>query len=468
MLPLSLQEIINATKGKLLTSTPLAQRIKGISTDTRTLKSGELFIALRGPNFDGHNFIKDALQHGASGIIISQPNFYLAKRFKKIPFIKVTDTIKALGNLARFYRSKIKATVIAITGSNGKTTTKEMIYHILSRLPVPRTGQTGHHTVLRSQKSYNNFIGVPLTLLRIRPEHKYAILELGTNQKGEIAYLAQIVRPHLGVIINISEAHLEGLGNLREVTREKSSLFQYLAPPRIAIFNADNKRLVKPMLKSAEYKIWTFGTSRSADIKGTGLKIEPPTLEFIINKRFHCVLPVMGSWNMDNALAAITVARSLGLGIKDTIRSLKTFKLPPMRMEKESIRGVMLINDAYNANPRSVTLAIDEIERIESQGQKIMVLGDMLELGQYSKRCHESIADKISNSQIDILVAVGKEVRVTIERLIKLKAKPTFFHFDSANQAGDFLKNYVRSGDLVFLKGSRRIGLEEVIARLKS
>jgi len=453
MLPLSIAEIIKATQGKLLNKAPHPRHIKGFSTDSRTLKKGDVFIALKGPNFDGHKFINTVIRRGASAIIASQKPQSINKN---IPLIKVTDTLKALGQIAAAYRAKIRIPIIAVTGSNGKTTTKEMIYHILS----------GKQTGIRSEKSFNNFIGVPLTLLAIRPRHQFAVLELGTNHRGEIDYLARMTRPDIGIITNVSAVHLSGLGSINGVAREKRSLFKHLNTHGTALFNLDNPWL-KEIPKYAEYKIVTFGTTPKARFYGTGFRTDHKSITFTVNNKLICRLPITGRWNMDNALTALAAASAAGTQLSDSIKRLNTFQLPSMRMEQQCVRGTSFINDAYNANPLSVTLTIDEINQRTSSNRKIMVLGDMGELGPASSRLHAELGDKIMPTDINVLITVGREVKATVNRLKQLKAPQTLFHFNSSVEAGDFLKTYIQKGDIVLLKGSRALGLERIITQVK-
>lgn len=458
MLPISFQEIIEAIGAKLYRPATLPKRIKSISTDTRTIKPDEIFIALTGPRYHGHKFINEAVRRGAAGIITQQPFRKRDKYPKRIPILYVRNTTKALGQLASYHRSKLNIPIIAVTGSNGKTTTKEMIYHILS----------ADHPGIRSKKSYNNFIGVPLTLLTIRPHHKFAVLELATNHRGEISALAQIVKPNIGVITNVSATHLEGLGSIRNVAREKWTLFKHLAPRGTAIFNISDPWL-KKMPKYAEnihsglYKVVTFGNSNRADVCGKNLKSDRHGIHFKINNKLSCQLSITGGWNMENALAAMATTSVLGVKLQEAINRLRNFTSPPMRMETEIIRGATFINDAYNANPHSVTLVINELEHLTTPGRKILILGDMCELGKYSRKFHIALGNQIRRTNIDTILTVGQAVRHTSAQLNKLNARQILFHFNSAITAGNFLRNYVKPNDLVLLKGSRTMELEKVL-----
>jgi UDP-N-acetylmuramoyl-tripeptide--D-alanyl-D-alanine ligase len=472
---LRLSDIISSTRGKLLNRNVRTNGflIKHISTDTRSLKKGDLFVALKGANFDGHKFIPQAQKREASSVIVSVKPAQLSA---KAPIIKVSDTTRALGDIARFYRRLVGAKIIAITGSNGKTTTKEMIYHILSKC--------GYKTV-RSPKSFNNAVGVPLTMFSIDSSHKYAIFEVGTNHPGEIAYLAGIIRPDIAVITNIGASHLDGLGSLKAVAREKASLLKSLGKNGIAIIPSHNK-LLAPYLKKAPYKIVTIPPAKAkASSGGFRFKFGPilrmghPIIGSPRTSRcpsggergkHQGYLPVMGACNISNAMAALVTVRALGINIKKAINALKSFHLPPMRMEKESAGGVTFINDAYNSNPQSASAIINEIKSIKAKGRKILVFGSMNELGSYSKKYHAGIADEIISARPDAVLAVGEETRITAQRVYEKfprTGKIVLSYFSSAAQAGDYLGSYLKKGDMVILKGSRAVGLEETLKRAK-
>jgi UDP-N-acetylmuramoyl-tripeptide--D-alanyl-D-alanine ligase len=458
MIPLHLDELIRSTGGKLLTPY-VPKLIKGISVDTRTTKRDNLFIAIKGANFDGHDFIINAIKRNAAVIILSHiPN--ITKRSLRLnnhaTLIKVDDTIKALGNIARYYRSKLSAQVIAIGGSNGKTTTKDMIAHILSK----------YYQVVKSPKSYNNFVGLPLTILSADNRTEYLVAEIGTNKTGEINYLAKILKPHIAVITNISATHLEGLKNLSGVFREESSLFRHLSSENMAIFESSNKQL-KRLSKYAEYNTLTFGTDSKATIKAEKIQTKPDSINFLIalkDKGYNsCTLPVLGVWNIKNALAAFAVAYKIGMKPIKICKTLTDFKLPGMRMEKHFINGVTFINDAYNANPTSVALNIRGLSEMQVPTRKIFILGEMRELGKYSRRFHQDIANNIFASSIDILITIGSESKWTIKKLLRTKTRILSLYYNDVTEAIPSIKKIIRKNDTVLLKGSRNNSLEKII-----
>ncbi|MCK4909225.1 MAG: UDP-N-acetylmuramoyl-tripeptide--D-alanyl-D-alanine ligase, partial [Planctomycetes bacterium] len=463
MFSFSVHEVIKTVKGVLLTPVSYDQMIRNISTDTRNFKPGSLFFALRGKNFDGHDFIKTAVARKASGLVISQRNFKITGSMKKIPVIRVANTTQALGQMARHYRNQLPALIIAITGSNGKTTTRKMLAHLLTR----------NKNIIQAKKSFNNMIGVSLTLLGADTTTEYIILELGSNHPGEIDQLASICRPHIGLITNIGASHLQGFKNMLGVAREKKSLIEHLDYPAIAIWETPNKwfnRSKSSRLainsKYTDYRLVSFSTKKG-DIKGSDLVIKPHGIEFMVNEQLPCTIPILGKWNMKNALAALAAGMALGLNLKESIARMKDFTLPPMRMEVHHLKNITVINDAYNANPSSVRCVIEEFKSMKTASRKIFVLGDMLELGRESRSCHRQAVQSIIKSGVQTLVGIGKELKPILARLDGKHKKMTIAHFNSAEEAGDFLGGYVKAKDMIILKGSRGIGLEAILPRIK-
>ncbi|MFA5793616.1 MAG: UDP-N-acetylmuramoyl-tripeptide--D-alanyl-D-alanine ligase [Candidatus Brocadiia bacterium] len=458
MIPLSIPEILGAVNGRVISGQKdlTARRISHISTDTRTAVKGSAFFALKGPNFDGHNFIRQAVRRGAAVLVVSSP-------VKPVPagvvVIKVTDTLKALGDLAGYYRSLFSCPVIVVTGSNGKTTTKEMLAHILSR-----QGPTAS-----SPKSFNNYIGLPLTIFGLEPRHRYAVLEAGTNRPGEIAYLGRIARPDVAVITNVAPTHLEELKSLEGIAREKASLFGCLAPGGVGLYNADSK-LIKKFIPKDENTIEAFSLNKDGGIvQVTGVKDAGNGIKFNVAARgergvYACRLPMAGGWNANNALAAIAAARAVGVPISQSCRALGSFKAPSMRMERRILKGVTYINDAYNANPTAVSCALQALAK-EKAGRRIFVFGEMRELGRYTRLYHRAAARDIIRAGLDALVCVGAATKETLKALPK--NKPAYrVYCNDVNQAVNWLGRIVQKGDIVLLKGSRTIGLEKILSEL--
>ena len=452
MIPLYLYEIIKAVNGRIINYKPLS--ISRVSTDSRAIKKGDLFVAIKGDNFDGHNFVNKAISQGASAVVVS--HIPKGSKRSKTPIIKVKDTLLALGDIAGYYRKRLAIPVIAVGGSNGKTTTKDMIAHILSK----------KYVVAKSYKSFNNFIGLPLTILSADARTEYLVAEVGTNQPGEIAYLSEILKPDIAVITNISATHLDGLKTPAGVFREESSLFKSLQNSATAVFDSTNKGL-KRLSKYAEYKSVTFSINGQSDIRAERIKVSPAGIRFTVHRgggHYDCFIPVLGSWNIKNALAAFAAVQHLGVKPKEICEALKDFKLPAMRMDKRLRGGVTFINDAYNANPVSVGLVIGDLSGMKTPGRKVLVFGEMRELGRYSRRFHEEAADNIAKSRIDMLVAIGPETRCTVNKLLRLKPKDkTVLYYETVDKALPTLNKILKPGDTVLLKGSRANALEKII-----
>lgn len=428
--------------------------LKGVSTDTRHLKAGELFIALKGNNFDGHDFVPRALELGAAGVLISREIGALPEG---LLVVQVEDTLEALGMLARYYREKLPAEVIAVTGTNGKTTTKEILHHLLS--PTFR--------MVSSPGNFNNSIGVPLSLFQLEPYHELAVVEMGTSAPGEIRRLSCIARPDIGVLTNISEAHLEGLGSMEGVAASKAELLEGISPDGALVFNSDNL-WCQVIAKGFSGRRISFGIYERADIKGEQIKKEGGGLTFTVNRQHKVWLPTLGLHNVYNALAALAVGYCLGLNIGSLSQGLRDFSPPPMRMERHRTGGITIINDAYNANPRSVDAALAEYSRLEVSGRKFFICGDMAELGSETPRFHHDLGQRIAKSGVDFLLLVGRHAHFVAqaaraegmpeERVLLCDSHEALYH-------SAVLK--LKEGDSVLLKGSRCMRLEEVCEQLK-
>jgi len=443
-----LTDIIKATKGTLLQGNP-KKEIKAFSIDSRTLKRRDLFIAIKGTKFNGHNFIKEATRKGAAGILVSKAPKY--KLSDSIAIIKVKDTTKALGDIARYKRIKSKATVIAVTGSNGKTTTKDMIASILKR----------RFSVLSTKDTENNNIGLPLTLLRLKHE-KFCVLEMGMNHPGEIDYLAGIARPDVGVINNIGPCHLEHLKDLEGVFKAKMELLKHMKKNSTLVVNGDDPYLSR--IKKASLRIIRFGLGEENQTKATSVTFKGGRPVFAINDGYRIQMNILGRHNMYNALAAISVAGLFGLKAKDINYALENFKPTYRRLDLKNINGVSIIDDTYNSNPSSLSQAVSVLASYRIRGKKILVSGDMMELGEMSKYFHEAVADMVKDSGIDMLITVGK-LSYDAHLIAKKKGmnKNHLRHFSKAKKAGHFLRSVAEKGDLVLVKGSRAMKMEEAI-----
>ena len=443
-------EILKATGGKLV-GAGSAKPIAGVSIDSRTIKKGELFLAVRGLKYDGHDFIKAAFEKKARLAIAEFRPAYLAPR---MPVIIVRDSITALGDLASHHRRKFNIPVVGITGSNGKTTVKEIAAHILG----------GRFNVLKNKGTENNFVGLPLTLLRLKPRHDVAVLEMGANHAGEISRLSMILKPTLGLITNIGPSHLGFFGDLGCVLKAKTEILEHLGKNPI-ILNEDDGLLqrIKPKTKKI-----TFGIVKKSAFQAGNIREGANTLQFSLNKRVKIGLKLSGRHNVYNALAGIAIASVLGMDPKSIQKRIAQFKPLPMRMHVSLINGLSVVDDTYNSNPLSSRCAIEFLSHLKTKGRRIFVTGDMFELGRSTERFHKEIGKLTADSLIDKLITVGKlsEKTGSAARKAGMDAS-SVWNCASPDRAVSILSSIAQSGDTVLIKGSRAMGMERIIKKLK-
>ena len=478
MKPLTLQETIEAMAGTMDRPVPVGS-INRVVIDSREVMPGDLFLAIRGDRFDGHDFVGQAFAAGAVAAVVRSDftiSFAAAKSVANTSpssspmLIRVDDPVEALGRLARYYRCSVidgSVTVLAVTGSNGKTTTKSMIAHVLGKRWKGRA----------SIKSFNNEIGVPLTLLSTEPSDEFVVCEVGTNAPGEIAALARLIEPEIAVITGVGPVHLEGLGSLEGVVAEKLSLLDSLRPEGCAIINVDHEVLrwsLEHRREFANCKKVTFGTWSEADLRLTSIETDATdaamagavnsSQQFTVNDRFFYRLNVPGRHNALNAMAAIGVARRFGMNDDQIAERLASFELPPMRLNCQRVGSVTLINDAYNANPTSVKAAVNVLEQTQTEGRRVLIVGDMRELGESAGQWHEHVAERIGSSCIDLVIAVGEHAK-----LIRQVVKRTSGHRISVHAYGSTalakrrIASLMQPGDTVLVKGSRLLALERLV-----
>jgi len=426
--------------------------MEGVSTDTRSIRPGQVFFALRGERIDGHAYLPQAIAAGSPLLVIDSGEALAGAH----AVLKVPETGAALLRLAQAYRRTLETTrVIAVAGSNGKTTTVRLIHGVLSR----RLRGTA------SIKSYNNAVGVPLTILGARRGDQYLVCEVGTNAPGEIAQLASVIEPDIGVITSIGREHLEGLGSLHGVAAEEASLFASLRAGGVAIVNADAlllREIMRPGAWPNVGSIVRFGFAQDADLRVTRAVQDADGVGFSINGRGSFRVGMLGLHNASNAAAAIGVARRLGVENADIERGLVECPGPDMRLQSIEAGGIWFINDAYNANPESMLAALATFDALKTPAgaRRVIVLGDMLELGLAGDGAHDEIVAAAARTRADAWIGVGPRFGAAIARA-NAHAWQTC---PDAPRAAAML----RPGDAVLLKGSRGIGLERIITALNT
>ena len=428
---------------------------KDIVTDSRKITEGALFIALKGETFNGEDFAAEAINKGAAGVIVSTecPK-------EKLPatglVLKVPDTLAAYQSFARLWREKFNIPVVAITGSNGKTTTKDLTAAALSRLGA----------IQKTSKNYNNEIGVPLTLLGLNESHKAAVVEIGMRGLHQIDALAEVVKPTIGIVINVTETHIELLGSIENIALAKSEMVTSIKRGGLVILNADDPNVLAMKDKAAEgVKVLTFGIDHEADLQAFDIETDSTTTTFKVRgiADYTFKINLLGKHNVLNALAAICAALESGLSCENIQAGLNELETTAMRFQVINRDGLTIINDAYNAAPASMRASIKTTADL-AKGRKIAVLGDMLELGDISENAHREVGREVANADFDFLITLG-----TLARFIADGARGAGLNservlsFDTHEDATEALKGIIQPGDTILFKASRGMKLERVI-----
>lgn len=456
-------EILMATGGSPI-SGGSEWSCRGISTDTRTLEEGNLFVALAGKHFDGHDHLAAAGEKGAAGLLIRMDQGgTLPAGTKNLPVIGVPDTLWALGEIARSWRRRFSLPVVAITGSSGKTSTKEMLSAVLSL----------SRKALATEGNLNNLIGLPQTLLKINAGHEFAVVELGMNTPGEIARLTSIAEPDIGLITNIGPAHLEGLGSIEAIREEKGALFRVMNGKGTAIINHDDAE-VAILAERWHGRRITFGLRPGAEITARRIeKTGPEGVRFTLvveGAETPVILAVPGEHNVQNALAAAAAARALGFDREAIAAGLAAFRPVPGRMEIRRLgNGVSLILDAYNANPASVREALKTLQDLRREGRAVVILGDMLELGAQALEWHEEIGALLVMTGVTRIFLKGALSRSTAAGAVKngFPAEDVAF-FDDPEAVIAPLRSFLKAGDWILIKGSRSMKMDAVAQSILS
>ena len=445
---LSLEEIVNSVNGEIIAQNNLGE-FNNISTDTRKIEEGSLFFALKGANFNGNNYALQAIEKGASIVIIDEINFNIDELKGKGTVIKVKDTKLALGELASYYRKKLGIKVVGITGSTGKTSTKDLIAAFLS----------GKYRVFKTQGNFNNEIGLPLMIFQLTKEYDIAVLEMGMSNFGEIHRLANIGRPDIAAITNIGVAHIEYLKTRENILKEKVSITDFFENGNSLVVNAEND-LLKTLKNCSKYNIERIGYDSSYDSYAKNIELTEQTTSFDVvdnnGKSHRFTLNMVGEHNVLNALIGIQISKDFGLTFEEMEEGLKNFKATSMRLEVLKKNECIIINDAYNANPDSMKAALEVLKKYSGE-RKIAILGTMGELGDYSKIAHEEVG-KFAKGKADLLFTTGEFK----EEYRNGFGKDTLV-FETKQELLDSLIKTVKTNDTILVKASRSAKFEEII-----
>ncbi len=471
-----LTELLAATGGVLHAGPAAGSGAAGISTDSRTLAPGELFVALAGPReqpvrlvHDGHRFVGEALRRGAWGVLVEEQALQreaVAREVAAWPgraVIAVPDSLCALGDLAAYHRGRMPARIVGITGSNGKTTTKELAYAILA----------ARWRVLRNEGNLNNLVGLPLTLLGLEAGHEVAVVELGMSHPGEIRRLAAIAAPQVGVVTNVGPVHLEGVGGLAGVAAAKAEIFEGIAPGGTAVLNADDPATPGLAARWGGRQV-SFGLAATADVRAEDIEYAPQGTAFTLvlpsGERDRLRLPWPGKHNVLNALAAAAAAHCLGADCAQIGAGLMRARPAAMRFEIGTLpAGVTVVNDAYNANPASMRAALATFAQLPAAGRRVLVLGDMLELGPAAPAEHQELGQIAARTAPALLLAVGAFAECVAEGARACGLDTTTIRTaPDATAAAGLLAGWLRPGDLLLLKGSRGVRLERILEVLRA
>jgi UDP-N-acetylmuramoyl-tripeptide--D-alanyl-D-alanine ligase len=451
--PLSLEDIVRGTQGALVAG-DLAVPVTGVSIDSRRLTIGEAFFAIRAAR-DGHDFLRDAAAHGASCLVVHNLPDDMPP---SVPTVLVDDTTRALGRLAAYHRARFDVPVAAVTGSNGKTTTKEMMAGVLSALGP----------VLKPEGSFNNQWGLPLTLLRLSPEHRAMALELGANTPGEIESLAGICRPTVGVVTVVQGAHTEFFGSLDGVAREKSALVRAIPPAGAVVLNADDPRVLA-MHTQTRARVLYFSTRPGADVIAASPAVDGPDgLRFTLGigqARRPLQLGFAGRHNVTNALAAAGVGRALGLSIEQIAAGLESARPVKGRCVWRPAGRIRILDDTYNANPGSVGASLETLAATSEGHRRVVVFGDMLELGEISESAHREMGRAVAASGAAEFVGLGRWAQVAVDAARQAGLAESH-HVTTFEDAVALLLKRLAPGDAVLVKGSRGMRMERVVDAL--
>jgi UDP-N-acetylmuramoyl-tripeptide--D-alanyl-D-alanine ligase len=455
MIRYQISDVLRATGATLLHGSP-EHELSGVSTDTRTLLPGQLFVALAGPNFDGQRFVREAAERGAAGLLLAHedgtPPSTLRDLPRDTPVLLHRSPRAALGELAAWHRQHLSAPVIGVTGSCGKTTTKNILIELLGQ----------HARVVGSPNSFNNDIGVPHTLFLADPSTQAVVVELGTNRPGEIAALCRTARPTAGIVTCVGASHLEGLHSIEGVAREKSALAAALPADGLCVLNADC-RWTPYMRSITAARVVTFSVDGEGDLDASRVWFHAGGTTFELEGR-EVTSPLLGLHNVQNLLAALACCRGLGLTLDEVLPAVSRLKPAQRRLERSTVRGITVIDDSYNANPESARASVRVLAGLHGHTRRVLVLGDMAELGELAAEMHFDIGREAARSGVDQLVLVGELVKASAAGALESGLDPSHItHCQDVEEAIRRVPALLERGDCVLVKGSRKTGLDRFV-----
>ncbi len=450
---ITINQLLSATGGRGIGFDQNQIEFRSLSIDSRKVQPGELFWAIRGDRFNGHQFVEEAIQRGAVAVVVNE-NF---KSHIKVPSIIVKETTQALKDFAQWYRSSFESFVIGVTGSVGKTTTRAMVAAVLSE----------QFETTQSPRNYNNQFGLPLSLLGIQSHHEIGVLEMGASHVGEIKELAKIASPQFGIVTKIGKAHLDSFGSQQNIVQSKGELVEALPPTGVAILNGDDL-LVRSLSNRAKCSTLFVGEGANNDVQATNVDVQWNHLGFRVGHfRYH--LNVVGRHHLTSALCAVAVGREMGMSAEAIQRGFNKFQPVAGRCQLQQIGDFEVVNDTYNANPTSMQAACEMMKTWQGTGKRILLVGDMLELGKETSNYHFELGKRIAKSNIDCLLAIGNQA----EHVIK-GAKQFGFDQSSLTNCSSMkmmleeLNNISEPDDLIVVKGSRGMRMERLVDWLQS
>ncbi|NEZ46374.1 UDP-N-acetylmuramoyl-tripeptide--D-alanyl-D-alanine ligase [Clostridium niameyense] len=455
---ITLEEILKAVKGDLVI-TGEKDEYNSVSIDTRKIKSGDIFIAIKGENFNGNKFVEGAIEKGAALCIVDEVFFKKTKVDNKAYIIKVGDTKKALLDLAGYYKSTLDIKIIGVTGSTGKTSTKDLIKSVLSK----------KYKVFKTEGNFNNEIGLPLMIFKLDKSYDIAILEMGMNHFNEIHNMTKAAKPDIAVITNIGISHIENLGSRENILKAKLEITDYFSKENNLIINVDNDMLSN--FESADYKVYKIGTQENSNLKAYNISLGEESIVFSIKeggkevyKDFEVDIP--GIHNVLNSLVAIACGRIMNMNYEEIQSGIKNLEATSMRLDIIKDNGFVIINDCYNASPDSIKAAIDVMNNIKCK-RRIAVLGDMKELGEESFNAHKSIGEYASKNNIDILFALGEFKNAYEKGFLYNNAEGIYKSFSDNETAANYIKSIIKEEDAILIKASRAMKFEQIVQILK-